>query len=73
MTVQLSEMQVSRRTALKLGLGATAIPFLAGTLSSCSGASTSGGGDFTFLSTQFTPVEEKQKYEKIGDRWRAKD
>jgi multiple sugar transport system substrate-binding protein len=51
----------SRRTALQLGLGAAALPFLA----SCSGASTSGGGDFTFLSTQFTPVEEKQRFEKI--------
>jgi multiple sugar transport system substrate-binding protein len=60
-----NDARVSRRTALKLGLGATALPFLAGGLSSCSGASTAGGGDFTFLSTQFTPVEEKQRYEKI--------
>lgn len=51
----------SRRTAFQLGLGASALPFLA----SCSGASTSGGGDFTFLSTQFTPVEEKQRFEQI--------
>jgi multiple sugar transport system substrate-binding protein len=52
---------ISRRTALGLGVGAAVAPFLAG----CSGASTSGGGDFTFLSTQFTPVEEKQRFEKI--------
>lgn len=52
---------LSRRSALALGLGAAAAPFLA----ACSGASTSGGGDFTFLSTQFTPVEEKQRFEKI--------
>lgn len=51
----------SRRTALGLGVGAAAAPFLA----ACSGASTSGGGDFTFLSTQFTPVEEKQRFERI--------
>lgn len=51
----------SRRTAIRLGLGAAAIPFLA----ACSGASTSGGGAFNFLSTQFTPVEEKQRFEKI--------
>jgi len=61
MTDSLFAQPFSRRTALRLGLGATAIPFLA----SCSGASTSGGGDFTFLSTQFTPVEEKQRFEKI--------
>jgi len=38
-----------------------------GSLSGCSGASTSGGGTgaFSFLSTQFTPVEEKQRFEKI--------
>lgn len=60
-----SETQLSRRTALRLGLGIAATPFLAGALSACQGASTSGGGDFTFLSTQFTPVEEKQRYEKI--------
>jgi multiple sugar transport system substrate-binding protein len=51
----------SRRSALALGFGAAAAPLLA----ACSGASTSGGGDFTFLSTQFTPVEEKQRFEKI--------
>lgn len=51
----------SRRSALLMGLGAAATPLL----TACSGASTSGGGDFTFLSTQFTPVEEKQRFEKI--------
>lgn len=59
------DLQLSRRNALKLGLGASALPFIGGALGACSGASTSGGGDFTFLSTQFTPVEEKSKYEKI--------
>ena len=61
MSDSLFSQPLSRRAALKLGLGATAIPFLA----ACAGASTSGGGDFTFLSTQFTPVEEKQRFEKI--------
>ncbi len=56
----------SRRTALKLGLAAASVPLLASPLlASCAGASTSGGGNFTFLSTQFTPVEEKQRFEKI--------
>lgn len=60
-----NDRPLSRRTALKFGLGVTAMPFLAGSLSGCQGASTSGGGDFTFISTQFTPIEEKQRYEKI--------
>lgn len=52
---------LSRRAVLGLGLGAASAPLL----SACTGASTSGGGDFTFLSTQFTPVEEKQRFEKV--------
>lgn len=56
---------VSRRQALQIGAGVTVAPFLIGSLSGCSGASTSGGGAFSFLSTQFSPVEEKQRFEKI--------
>jgi multiple sugar transport system substrate-binding protein len=55
---------ISRRTLLGLGLGAVAAPVL----SACGGSSTSGGGgegSVNFLSTQFTPVEEKQRFEKI--------
>jgi multiple sugar transport system substrate-binding protein len=50
----------SRRTLLATGAGLAA----AATLSAC-GANTAGGGDFVFLSTQFSPVEEKQRFEKI--------
>jgi len=59
--------QISRRQALQMGVGVTVAPLLVGSLSACSGASTSGGGSgaFSFLSTQFTPVEEKQRFEKI--------
>jgi len=59
--------KISRRQVLQIGAGVTAAPFLMGSLSGCSGASTSGGGAgaFSFLSTQFTPVEEKQRFEKI--------
>jgi multiple sugar transport system substrate-binding protein len=58
---------MTRRTALGLGargLGLGAVAALAG----CAGASTSGTGGrdaVTFLSTQFTPVEERQRFEKI--------
>jgi multiple sugar transport system substrate-binding protein len=55
---------LSRRNLLGLGLGVAAAPALA----ACGGSSTSGGGgedSVTFLSTQFTPVEEKQRFEKI--------
>jgi len=67
MTESFYTKHISRRRALQLGAGVTVAPFLAGSLSGCSGASTSGGGTgaFSFLSTQFTPVEEKQRFEKI--------
>jgi multiple sugar transport system substrate-binding protein len=55
---------ISRRTLFGLGLGVAAAP----ALSACGGQSTSGGGgegSVTFLSTQFTPVEERQRFEKI--------
>jgi len=55
---------ISRRALLGIGLGAAAAPALA----ACGGQSTSGGGgegSVTFLSTQFTPVEERQRFEKI--------
>lgn len=58
-------MQLSRRSALRLGLGVAALPFGAAGLSACQGANTSGGGSFAFLSTQFTPVQEKQNFEQI--------
>lgn len=54
-----------RRTLLGLGLVAGSAPLL----TACGGASTSGadGGDgaVNFLSTQFTPVEERQRFETI--------
>lgn len=56
----------SRRSVLLAGLGtAMSLPFL----SACSGFDTSGAvageGTVGFLSTQFTPVEEKQRYEAV--------
>ncbi|MFU8850416.1 ABC transporter substrate-binding protein [Micromonospora sp. SL1-18] len=56
---------ISRRTVLGLGLGAAG----AAALSACGGVSTTGSGggsgSITFLSTQFTPVEERQRFEAI--------
>lgn len=57
---------VSRRTLLAAGLGAAmSAPFLA----SCAGFDTSGAaageGTVEFLSTQFTPVEERQRYQRV--------
>lgn len=52
---------LSRRSLFGLGAGVA----VAATLSGCTGASTTGGGDVTFFSTQFAPVEEKQRFEKI--------
>ncbi len=56
----------SRRSLLLAGLGtAMSLPFL----SACAGFDTSGAaageGTVGFLSTQFTPVEEKQRYEAV--------
>lgn len=56
----------SRRSLLLAGLGsALSVPFLA----SCAGFDTSGAaageGTVEFLSTQFTPVQERQRYEKV--------
>lgn len=56
----------SRRSLLLAGLGtALSAPFL----SACAGFDTSGAaagqGTVGFLSTQFTPVEEKQRYETV--------
>jgi multiple sugar transport system substrate-binding protein len=60
---------ISRRGLLGLGLGVAAAP----ALTACGGVSTSGAdggeGAVNFLSTQFTQVEERQRFEKIlGDR-----
>jgi multiple sugar transport system substrate-binding protein len=56
---------ISRRALLGIGLGALAAPALA----ACGGVSTSGAnggsGAVNFLSTQFSPVEERQRFEKI--------
>jgi multiple sugar transport system substrate-binding protein len=59
---------VSRRDVLRwavtIGAAAPAIPVL----SACGGFSTSGGGksgDLTFISTQFVPVEEAERFRKI--------
>jgi multiple sugar transport system substrate-binding protein len=53
-----------RRSLLAAGLGAAATPLLG----ACGGASTSGGGGsgaVNFASTQFTPIQERQKFEQI--------
>ncbi|MCB5280762.1 MULTISPECIES: ABC transporter substrate-binding protein [unclassified Arthrobacter] len=60
------QSQPSRRSLLLAGLGtAMSLPFL----SACAGFDTSGAaageGTVGFLSTQFTPVEEKQRYEAV--------
>jgi multiple sugar transport system substrate-binding protein len=61
---------ISRRDVLRwavgLGVAAPVIPVL----SACGGFSTSGGGggeagDLTFISTQFTPVEEAERFRQI--------
>jgi multiple sugar transport system substrate-binding protein len=55
-------VQMSRRGLLGLGVGATA-----GLLTACSGVSTTGasGGALSFLSTQFSPIEERQRFDAI--------
>ncbi|MEE6259720.1 ABC transporter substrate-binding protein [Plantactinospora sonchi] len=55
---------IDRRRLLGLGLAAGAAPLL----TACGGASTTGSdadGAVTFISTQFTPVEERQRFEQI--------
>ncbi|MFI5937607.1 ABC transporter substrate-binding protein [Actinoplanes sp. NPDC051494] len=56
---------LSRRSLLALGAGVAAAPLL----SACGGVSTSGAdggaGSVTLMSNQFSPVEEKQRFEKI--------
>ena len=58
-------LRISRRALLALGAGAATVPVL----SACGGVSTSGAsggsGSITLMSTQFSPVEEKQRFEKI--------
>ena len=57
--------RISRRALLALGAGAAAAPVLG----ACGGVSTSGAdggsGSITLMSNQFSPVEEKQHFEKI--------
>jgi multiple sugar transport system substrate-binding protein len=60
-----SEPRLSRRSLLTIGAGVAAAPLL----SACGGVSTSGAdagsGGVTLMSNQFSPVEEKQRFEKI--------
>ncbi|NNG19112.1 carbohydrate ABC transporter substrate-binding protein [Naumannella sp. ID2617S] len=69
MSDPLSSSSFSRRRVLGLGLGAAAALPLASGLSGCAGASTTGGGGgsgaMQFYATQFSQVEEKQRYEAI--------
>jgi multiple sugar transport system substrate-binding protein len=57
--------RISRRSLLALGAGVAAAPVL----SACGGVSTSGtsgeSGTVTLMSNQFSPIEEKQHFEKI--------
>jgi multiple sugar transport system substrate-binding protein len=61
----LGRIRLDRRALLGLGACAGAAPLLA----ACGGASTSGGdggkGAVNFISTQFAPVEERQRFEQI--------
>ncbi|WP_306214736.1 ABC transporter substrate-binding protein [Actinoplanes sp. RD1] len=56
---------LSRRSLLALGAGAAAAPLLG----ACGGVSTSGAeggeGSVTLMSNQFSPVEERQRFEEI--------
>lgn len=65
----MSDSVLSRRRVLGLGLGAAAALPFAGALTGCTGASTTGGGGgdgaIQFYGTQFSQVEEKQRYEAI--------
>lgn len=62
MTAFLGE-SLSRRSVFGVAAGIAA----AGALAGCQGASTTGAvvGSATFFSTQFTPVEEKQRFEAV--------
>lgn len=62
MTALLGE-SLSRRSVFGVAAGIAA----AGALAGCQGASTTGAvvGSATFFSTQFTPVEEKQRFETV--------
>lgn len=58
------EPRISRRSLLTLGAGVAAAPLL----TACGGVSTSGAGgagSITLMSNQFSPVEEKQRFETI--------
>lgn len=59
---------VSRRLLLQSAGGAAAVGALASACSASTSGGSSGGGTagaLTFMSTQFTPVEERQKYEAV--------
>jgi multiple sugar transport system substrate-binding protein len=61
---RLLDTPLSRRSALTLDLAATVgMPLM----SACGGFGISGGGgdSLTFLSTQFTPVEEGERFRSI--------
>lgn len=64
-----SRNAISRRQALRIGLAIGAAGPLAAACGDGGGFSTSGGGggsgELTFMSTQFTPVEEKERFRKI--------
>ncbi|GGL15369.1 ABC transporter substrate-binding protein [Mangrovihabitans endophyticus] len=57
--------RISRRALLAAGVGTAAAPLLG----ACGGVSTNGAGDdenaVVLMSNQFSPVEEKQRFEKI--------
>ncbi|GAA2479256.1 ABC transporter substrate-binding protein [Winogradskya humida] len=61
----MTDIRLNRRALLSLGAGVAAAPLLG----ACGGVSTSGAdggkGSVTLMSNQFSPVEEKQRFEKI--------
>ncbi|GAA2107080.1 ABC transporter substrate-binding protein [Actinomadura alba] len=67
-TSQISARQpLSRRSLLRSGLTAGVAGALAPLVSACGGFGTSGGGSgkLVFLSTQFNPIEEGQRFREI--------